>query len=69
MDLKKFALQDWVERDLLILKHINSIDNFTDPLSKPMGKELHARHTEYLLGKIIPLFASVRSDPSCTVPT
>ena len=69
MDLKKFALQDWVERDLLILKRINTSDSFTDPLTKPMGKELHARHNEYLLGKIIPLFASVHSDPSCTVPT
>lgn len=57
MDLKKFALLDWVERDLLILKRIKTTDNYTDPLTKPMGKELHNRHNEYLLGKCIPQFA------------
>ena len=56
MDLKKFALLDWVECDLLIMRRITSSDNFVDPLTKPMGKELHARHCEYLLGKRIPKY-------------
>ena len=69
MDLKKVALLDWIERDLLIMKRITSSDNFTDPLTKPMGKEMHARHNEYLLGKNIPKFASALADTTCTVPS
>ena len=46
MDLKHFALLDWVERDLLILRRIKSSDNFTDSLTKPVGKELHYPHND-----------------------
>ena len=62
MDLKNFALLDWIERDLLIMKRIASPDNYTDPLTKPMGKELHACHNEYLLGKNIPKYSSAYHD-------
>ena len=56
MDLKNFALLDWIERNLLILRRIASPDNFVDPLTKPMGKEMHLRHSEYLLGKRMPQY-------------
>ena len=64
MDLKHFALLDWVERDLLILRRIKSSDNFTDSLTKPVGKELHYRHNDYLLGKIMPKYVSMVKYPS-----
>ena len=30
MDLKYFSLQEWVERDLLVLRRINTADNYAD---------------------------------------
>ena len=61
MDLKKFALLDWVERDLLILHRIHTSNDFADSLTKPVGKEMHYRHNEYLLGKIIPKYSPIHS--------
>ena len=34
MDIKYFALTDWVERDLLIMKRINTTDNYSDSMTK-----------------------------------
>ena len=50
MDMKKFVLQDWVERDLLLFKRISSTDNYSDSLTKPMTKDLHYRHNDYTMG-------------------
>ena len=41
MDIKKLVLQDWVQRDLIIMKRINTNDNYADALTKPMGRQLH----------------------------
>ena len=38
------------------MQRITTSDNFVDPLTKPMGKEMHLRHSEYLLGKCIPQY-------------
>ena len=40
-----------MERDLLILRRIHTSNNFADSLTKPVGKDLHYRHNEYLLEK------------------
>ena len=34
MDLKYFGLQEWVQRDLLILHRINTADNYADVMTK-----------------------------------
>ena len=34
LDLKHFALLDWVEKDLVVLSRIDSTDNFTNGLTK-----------------------------------
>jgi len=34
MDIKTFALQDWVKRDLLCLQRINTGDNYADAMTK-----------------------------------
>ena len=54
MDTKHFALQQWVELDLLKLKRINTADNESDLMTKDLGRTLFYRHMEYLMGKIIP---------------
>ena len=50
-------LQDWVERDLLILKQIKSSDNFADSMTKPVTRDLYTRHADYILGKHIPHYS------------
>ena len=37
MDICHFVLQEWVERDLIILKRINTSDNYLDVMTKPTG--------------------------------
>jgi len=54
MDTKHFALQQWVDQDLLSLRRINTADNESDLMTKNLGRSLFYRHMEYLMGKILP---------------
>lgn len=54
MDIKKFALLEWVEQDLLILKSIGTAENAADGLTKPLAKQLFFRHADTILGKRVP---------------
>ena len=56
MDIKAFALQDWVKTDLLILKRINTSDNGADTMTKATDRTLFYQHSEYIMGKVIPQF-------------
>lgn len=69
LDIKYFALLDWVERDLLILHSISTHDNLADALTKPLAKQLFYRHTDTLMGRRVPLKLQ-RSIPSlsCSIP-
>lgn len=51
MDIKKFALLDWVEQDIIILRAICTAENAADGLTKPLAKQLFYRHSDTLLGK------------------
>lgn len=57
MDTKYFGLQDWVKRDLVTLERINTSDNFSDALTKAVGTTLFYRHTNFIMGKIVPEYA------------
>ena len=57
MDIKKLVLQDWVQKDLVLMKRIKTTDNYSDALTKPMGQQLHYCHNDYILGKITPEYA------------
>ena len=54
MDIKYFALQDWVEQDLITLKRIDTSDNEADTLTKCVGRTLFYRHNDYIMGRIKP---------------
>ena len=58
MDIKTFAIQEWVEKDLLTLKRINTADNYSDVMTKCTGRTLFYRHMNYIHGKIRPSYAS-----------
>lgn len=71
MDIKTFVLQQWVERDLIRLKRINTSDNYSDVLTKATGRTLFHRHMNYILGKISPSYITEttdRSHSSCSAP-
>ncbi len=47
MDIKTFKLQDWIEKDLILMKHMNTADNCADALTKLMGRQLYYCHNDY----------------------
>jgi deoxyuridine 5'-triphosphate nucleotidohydrolase len=57
MDIKVFALQDWVKRDLLNLQRINTSDNYSDAMTKSLGRTLFYRHMNFIMGRIVPAYA------------
>ena len=61
MDIKKFVIIDWIERDMLLMKRISTSDNFADAMTKPMGRQLHYRHMDYILGKLKPKYVNSKS--------
>ena len=56
LELKKFALLDWVQRDLLLMKRISTNDNCADGMTKQT--QLFYRHLDYILGKHIPKYVN-----------
>ena len=61
MDTKHFALQNWVDLDLLTLRRINTADNESDPMTKNLEKTLFYRHREYIMGEISPEFVNTHT--------
>ena len=57
MDVKYFAIQNWIENDLLVLARIDTSDNESDTMTKNVGRTLFYRYRDYLMGKIIPEYA------------
>jgi hypothetical protein len=51
IDIKTFALTDWVEQDLMMLIDILSSENCADHLTKALPKTLFYRHTDTLMGR------------------
>ena len=50
VDLRHFAVVDWVSQDLLLIKKISTHDNTSDTLTKSLGKTLFYRHTDTIMG-------------------
>jgi len=67
MDIKHFAILEWVERDLLLLQSISSCDNAADHFTKPLVKQLLHSHTDTIMGRRIP--AELQSKWSNTLGT
>jgi hypothetical protein len=57
MDIKFFALQDWVEHDLLVLERIDTSVNCSDALTKPNNRILFNRHLDRLMGRVAPSYS------------
>ena len=56
IDIKQYAIQDWVEKDLLILRRITSNANYADASTKVLGRTLHHHHMDYIMGRVKPTY-------------
>jgi hypothetical protein len=66
IDVKYFAIQEWVERDLLVLKRIDTSQNMSDNLTKPLSHILFYRHhRDYTMGCIPPTYSPRYNDVAC----
>ena len=54
IDIKYFALCEWIERDLIHLERVDTSINTADHLTKSLSRTLFHRHADYLLGHIPP---------------
>jgi hypothetical protein len=50
MDIRHFAIQEWVECDLIQLKRVDTTVNLSDTLTKPLQRILFYRHLDALMG-------------------
>ena len=56
VDLRHFAVVDWVSQDLLTIKKISTYDNSSDTLTKSLGRTLFYRHTDTIMGNRRPTY-------------
>jgi len=54
MDIKYFALQDWVESDLILLKDISTSDRAADAFTKVLSTQSFHRHYDTYMGRRVP---------------
>ena len=54
IDIKHFALVDWVEQDLMILEDIKTAENSSDAMTKATAKILFYRHMDTIMGRRTP---------------
>ncbi len=59
IDIKYFALCEWVEQDLILLERIDTSINIADHLTKILSRTLFHRHADYLLGHVPPKYSPV----------
>jgi hypothetical protein len=58
MDIKYQVICEWVDRDLLHLRRINTSVNLADLFTKQLGTTLFYRHTDFVLGHVPPHYAT-----------
>ncbi len=59
MDIKYQVICEWVERDLLHLKRIDTSINLADLFTKQLGTTLFYRHTDFVLGHVPPHYTTL----------
>ena len=61
MDIRYFALSDWVEQDLMILERIDTSVNEADHFTKVLDRTLFYRHIDHIMGHIPPPYSPCHS--------
>jgi hypothetical protein len=62
IDIKFYAIQEWVERDLVMLKRIDTSINPADHLTKPLARILFYRHLDFYMGHVPPTYSPRYND-------
>jgi hypothetical protein len=57
MDIRYFALCEWVERDLIVLERIHTAINEADHFTKILDRTLFYRHVDHIMGHIPPEYS------------
>jgi hypothetical protein len=60
MDIKHFALLDWVEQDMLILETIPTSENVSDAMTKTLSRNLFYRHYDTYMGLRVPDYCNTK---------
>eukprot|EP00804_Cyclotella_cryptica_P030736 CCRYP_009176-RA/>CCRYP_009176-RA protein AED:0.05 eAED:-0.06 QI:0/-1/0/1/-1/1/1/0/645 len=74
MDIRYFALAEWVEHDIMILERIHTSINLADHMTKVLDRTLFYRHVDYIMGHIPPLYSpcyttsTTTPSPSPSIP-
>ena len=69
MDIRYFALTEWVERDLISLERIDTTMIMADHFTKQLAPTLFARHVDHILGHVPPPYAPSYRLRTGNVPT
>ena len=56
IEVREFAVMDWVERDLLNIVRVETANNSADAFTKALSKILFHRHFDLIMGKHKPLY-------------
>ena len=54
IEIKHYALQQWVQQDLITFHRISTSDNSADTLTKATPRTLFYRHNNFIMGRVIP---------------
>ena len=57
MDIRYFALCDWVEQDLMLLERVDTSQNMADHFTKCLDRVAFYRHTDYIMGRVAPSYS------------
>jgi hypothetical protein len=57
IDIKYYAIQEWVERDLIVLSRIDTSVNMSDHFTKPLPRILFYRHRDFYMGHVPPTYS------------
>ena len=64
MDTKHFAIQEFVEEDLVVLEYIKSQHNSADTLTKPLARTAFYKHNDVIMGRIPPKYYKGKLTPT-----
>ena len=57
MDIRYHVLCEWVERDLIVLKQVDTTINEADHFTKLLSRVLFHRHIDYIMGHVPPEYS------------
>ena len=57
IDIKFYAIQEWVKRDLVILQQVDTSINTADHLTKPLSCILFYCHRDFYMGHVPPTYS------------